>query len=65
MVHSSIAMAVLCASGAAAVNEAHSKVDGSKAEVEECGPEGLASPSPSVLPCYDAAEFYRNIICRT
>lgn len=66
MVPGSVAMAVLCISGAVADYEAHGKADGSEAELEEeCGPEELKSPSSSVLPCHDAAEFYRNIICRT
>lgn len=66
MVPGSVAMEVLCISDAAADYEAHGKVDGSKAEVEEeCGPEDLTSPSSSMLPCHDATEFYRNIICRT
>lgn len=65
MVPASVVTAVLCTSGSAAVNEVHGKVDGSKAEVEECRPERLASPSPSMLLCHDATGFYRNIICRT
>lgn len=52
MVPGSVAMEVLCISDAAADYEAHGKVDGSKAEVEEeCGPEEL---TPPLHQCYHA-----------